>query len=220
MTVHLLRELEKIKGKILKMGTLAEEAIDKATRSVIDLDLNLAQEVMDTDNVMDELEIDIEEDCLKALALYQPVAIDLRYIVAVMKINSDLERMGDLSYNIARRVRYLEKGVELGFNFEDLAGKVRIMVGDSLSSLLNKDSKLARKVLEEDDEVDKIKKDATDWVEAHLADDPSKIGSLMRYLTCVRNLERIGDLATNIAEDVIYMAEGKIVRHQMEGMEK
>jgi phosphate transport system protein len=219
MSIHLVRELNKIKKAILKMGTIVEETIDKATRSVIEHDTALAEEVMKADEVLDELEIEIEEECLKVLALHQPVAIDLRYIVSVMKINSDLERMGDLSYNIARRVKSLARmgRVDLQVNISEYSAMVKNMVHSSLEALVEHDAELARKVIADDDNIDEVKKRTTDWAEQAIAKDPSNTGAITRYVSFVRNLERIGDLATNIAEDVIYLVEGKIVRHQMGG---
>jgi phosphate transport system protein len=219
MPVHLIRELDRIKKDVLKMGTLVEETIEKATRSVIEPNKSLAEAVMKGDNVIDELEIDIEEECLKALALYQPVAIDLRYIIAVMKINSDLERMGDLSFNIARRAISITPTDRIDFRFNpaEFVATVRGMVHDSLKALVENDAQLARKVIAIDDKVDEVKKQTSDWAAAAIAADPSQTGPIMRNLSFVRNMERISDLATNIAEDVIYLVEGKIVRHQMGG---
>lgn len=214
-----MRELERIKESVLKMATLVEGTIEKATRSVIERNVQLAREVMDGDTVIDQLEIDIEEECLKTLALHQPVAVDLRYLISVLKINSDLERMADLSVNIARTTPFLTQAdnVEMGFNFGELSGMVREMVGDSLNALLERDSHLARRVIENDDKVDEVKRTAGNWAIEGIKENPDRAGIYLRYLSCVRNLERIGDLATNVAEDVIYLVEGKIVRHQMGG---
>lgn len=219
MSLHLMRELERIKESVLKMATLVEGTIEKATRSVIERNVQLAREVMDGDTVIDQLEIDIEEECLKTLALHQPVAVDLRYLISVLKINSDLERMADLSVNIARTTPFLTQAdnVEMGFNFGELSGMVREMVGDSLNALLERDSHLARRVIENDDKVDEVKRTAGNWAIEGIKENPDRAGIYLRYLSCVRNLERIGDLATNVAEDVIYLVEGKIVRHQMGG---
>ncbi len=201
------------------MAALVEETIEKATQSVIERDVKLAEIVRNGDSVIDELEIEIEEGCLKALALHQPVAIDLRYIVSVMKINSDLERMGDLSCNIARNTVVLANSepVTPGYDFRALSGIVLDMVKKCLNALLNRDSKLAREVIAEDDKVDEVKRNGNTWVLKAITDNPAKAELFLRHLSGVRNLERIGDLATNIAEDVIYLVEGNIVRHQMGG---
>ena len=214
-----MREIDRIKKSVLKMATLVEETIEKATRAVIDRDVALAKEVMQGDNVIDELEIEIEEDCLKTLALHQPVAIDLRYIISVLKINSEMERMGDLSVNIARTTPFLAKSerIELGFDFKATAGIVRGMVEDTLNALLERDSELAVKAINTDDKVDEVKKVANDWGLKGIVENPEQAGVYLRYMSCMRNLERIGDLATNIAEDVIYLIDGKIVRHQIDG---
>jgi len=214
-----MREIDRIKKSMLKMATLVEETIEKATRAVIERDVALADEVMRGDNVVDELEIEIEEDCLKTLALHQPVAIDLRYIISVLKINSEMERMGDLSVNIARTTPFLVEAerIEPGFDFKATAGTVRGMVKDTLNALLERNSDLAMKVINTDDQVDDAKKTANDWGLKGIAENPEQAGTYLRYMSCMRNLERIGDLATNIAEDVIYLVDGKIVRHQIGG---
>ena len=208
-------KIDRIKKSMLKMATLVEETIEKATRAVIERDVVLAREVMQSDNVIDELEIEIEEDCLKTLALHQPVAIDLRYIISVLKINSEMERMGDLSVNIARTTSFLAESerIELGFDFKATAGIVRGMVEDTLNALLERDSALAMKAINTDDKVDEAKKIANDWCLKGIVENPEQAGTYLRFMSCMRNLERIGDHAKNICEYVIYLVIGKDVRH-------
>jgi len=161
------------------------------------------------------MEVDLEEDCLKILALHQPVAIDLRFIVAVLKINSDLERIGDEAVNIAERARFLSSKEKLDFllDFPPMAEKVQSMLNKSLRSLVDMDSRAAREVCISDDEIDAINKQMFIKVQERMKIHPEEIERLIPLLSVSRYLERIADHATNIAEDVIYMVEGVITRH-------
>lgn len=161
------------------------------------------------------MEVDLEEDCLKILALHQPVAIDMRFIVAVLKINNDLERIGDLSVNIAERAISLARQVrtETPFDFDGMAVKVQSMLHRSLDALVNSDARLAREVLTSDDEIDAIHRQMYEDVKKAIVECPDKIDSLIQLLAVSRNLERIADHTSNIAEDVIYLVDGEIIRH-------
>ncbi len=158
MSRHLEAELQKLKKKLLSLGSLVEESVYKAVRSVMDRNAQLAKTVIDGDHEIDLMEVEVEEDCLKALALHQPVALDLRFVVAALKINNDLERIGDLAVNIAERAVFLsqDRPVDFPFNFEDMALKTRAMLSKSLDSLIQFDAMLAQKVCVEDDEIDSI----------------------------------------------------------------
>lgn len=216
MAKQLPRQIEALKQKILFVGTLVEEAIAKATLALNTRDSNLARAVIEADSEIDRMEVDVEEECLKVLALYQPVAADLRFVVAVLKINNDLERMGDLARNVAKRVVFLserEELHELPVDFRPMAAKVKLMVKDSLDALVNSDTALAQKVRDDDDDVDAQRRLFEKQIEAHIRDNPGQAEALMRLASVARHLERIADMATNIAEDVIYMVEGEIVRH-------
>ena len=216
MAKQLPRQIEALKQKILFVGTLVEEAIAKATLALNTRDSNLARAVIEADSEIDRMEVDVEEECLKVLALYQPVAADLRFVVAVLKINNDLERMGDLARNVAKRVVFLserEELHELPVDFRPMAAKVKLMVKDSLDALVNSDTALAQKVRDDDDDVDAQRRIFEKQIEAHIRDNPGQAEALMRLASVARHLERIADMATNIAEDVIYMVEGEIVRH-------
>lgn len=217
MTVHLINAIEQLKKGILALATLVEENLLKAVRALETRDPKLARSIIDGDDEVDRLEVALEEDCLKILALHQPVAIDLRYIVAVLKINNDLERIGDLAVNIAERAEDLSarERVEVGFDYRGMARKAELMVEKSLDALVNMDTALAREVLAMDDEVDKMNWLMFERVQTAIREDPEGIARYLRYLLVARNLERVGDHATNIAEDVIYMVEGEIVRHRM-----
>ena len=162
------------------------------------------------------LEVEVEEECLKVLALYQPVAADLRFVVAVLKINNDLERMGDLAKNIAKRVSQLAAGksCELPPEIRTMAMKTQEMVKQCLDAVVNGDPTLARQVREEDDAVDLDRQKIRRRVLQGVKDDPDGVENLLRINSVSKHIERIADMATNIAEDVIYMAEGEIVRHR------
>jgi phosphate transport system protein len=212
---HLGRELEKLKRKLLALTAYVEESVQRAVKAIATRDDKLARRVIDTDYEIDEMEVDVEEDCLKILALHQPVAIDLRYIVAVLKINSDLERIGDLAVNIAERAIFLSRMVKIEspFDFATMSLKVQVMLQKALDSLVNSDSKLAREVLVSDDEIDAINRQMYQDVMDAIRKDPEKVDNLIQMLAVSRNLERIADHTSNIAEDVIYMVDGEIIRH-------
>jgi phosphate transport system protein len=218
MTVHMKNEIEKLKKKLLALCARVEEQLWQAVKSVKDRDEKLARRVIDQDCQIDQDEVDVEEECLKILALYQPVAIDLRFIVTALKINNDLERIGDLSVNIAERSEFLARQdpVDAPFDFDLMAEKTQAMVQKSIDALVNIDTALAHAVCEMDDEVDAINKEMYDLVKQGILKQPDHIESLIHLLSVSRHLERIADHATNIAEDVIYMAEGRIVRHRTE----
>lgn len=218
MTTHFRRETESLKSSILSLGTVVEELVWQAVRSVETRDTALAQKVIDSDIDVDSEEVEIEEECLKLLALYQPVAVDLRFIVATLKINNDLERIGDLAVNIAQRSLVLaaQQPIEIGFDLSGMAEKARQMLKKSLDSLVKLDPSLAREVCTEDEAVDEMNRRMYDLVKENVVKAPDRVHCLLQLLLVSRNLERIADLSTNIAEDVIYMVEGIIVRHRVD----
>jgi len=215
MKYRLQREIEKLKKSILTLGALVEERLYMAIRSINQREKRIAVTVIDGDQEIDDMEVELEEECLKLLALHQPVAIDLRFIIAVLKINNDLERIGDLVVNICERASYMveQEEVPVPFDFNAMSEKVKTMLKTSLDSLVNMDTDLAHKVRNMDDEVDEINRQMFNQVYKGIPKSPEHIGVYLNHLSVSRHLERIGDLATNIAEDVIYMVEGKIVRH-------
>ena len=218
MSQHLQAEIEKLKKRILHLGAVVEDAVRKAVASVDAKDVALAKEVIDNDISIDHLEVEIEEECLKILALYQPVAIDLRFIIAVMKMNNDLERIADLAVNIAERALFLagEMLREMPFDFSDMAQKTQTMLKNSLDAMVNMDCALAEKVCQADDEVDAINREMYGKVQEAIRKAPEHLEALIHLLSTSRHLERIADSATNIAEDVIYMVRGEIIRHRTE----
>jgi phosphate transport system protein len=218
MTVHLERELDRLKKKILALGAIVEERVRMAIKAVETRDRELAKKVIEADDEIDQIEVDVEEGCLKILALYQPVAIDLRFIVAVIKINNDLERIGDIAVNIAERAAFLatQSKVDIPFDFAGMAEKTQSMLKKSLDSLVNMDADLAWEVGAADDEVDAINRDMYLQVQDGIRKNIDRMECLIHLLQTSRHLERIADHATNIAEDVIYMINGEIVRHRAE----
>lgn len=211
-------ELEKLKKQIMTLSSLVEERVEKAVKSLYKRDLNLSKEVINSDELIDMKEIEVEEECLKILALHQPVAGDLRFVIAALKINNDLERIGDLAVNIAERSLFLsqEKPIEMPFDFDSMEKKTRAMLKKSLDSLMKLDSSLAYEVCQDDDEVDAINRKMYEQVSKGVQKNPHDIDLLIHCLSISRHLERIADYATNISEDVIYLIEGKIIRHKPE----
>ena len=209
------KELEDIKKQILALGAMVEERVQMAIKSIDTNDSDLAQKIIKTDYEIDEREVEIEEECLKVLALHQPVAIDLRFIVAVIKINAELERIGDEAVNIAERVGVTAKREQLDFYFDysSMGEKTQFMLKTSLDALIDLDHDLAFKVLLMDDEVDKIKREAYDKIKKAMGQNPDKVGYLINLFLISRHLERMADHATNISEEVVYLIEGEIIRH-------
>jgi phosphate transport system protein len=215
MTKHFIRELGKTKKMILTLGAMAEERVHLAIKAIRQKDASIAQKIITSDYELDEMEVDIEEECLKILALYQPVAIDLRFLIAMIKINNDLERIGDEAVNIAQRVGIIAKWdqPQTTFDYSLMAEKTEQMLKMSLDALVNMDTDIAFKVSIFDDEVDAIKDKVYDHVKNAIDSRVDKGGYLINLLLISRHLERIADHATNIAEEVIYMIEGEIIRH-------
>ncbi|KMQ49780.1 Phosphate transport system regulatory protein PhoU [Chitinispirillum alkaliphilum] len=215
MSNHFFVETEKLKQSILTLCTLVEESVRFSIQSVIDLDHDLASKVIESDHEIDNIEVEIEEECLKILALHQPVAKDLRFIIAVLKINNDLERIADLAVNIAERTIALSEQPpqELTLVFKEMSDRAIHMLKKSIDSLIYWNSSIAIYVCEADNRVDELYRDSFALVKKCILVDPSRIDFLLLYASIFRVLERIADQTTNIAEDVIYMSEGGIVRH-------
>jgi len=218
MAVHLQNEIEKLKKQIVLLAGSVEKKVADAVRSIDRHDSQLAQQIKDSDELIDQAEIEVEEECLKILALHQPVAMDLRFIVAVLKINSDLERIGDEAVNIAGRSLNINAypRIEVAFDLNALAGGVMAMLRRSLDALVNMDAAQAHAVLAADDEIDETVQVLFRQVKDEIRRHPEKVDYLIEFMRINRHLERIADHATNIAEDIVYMIEGKIVRHNYE----
>lgn len=215
MRIRLQKDIDRLKDRIISLGTLVEERVRMAVKSMQTRDHLLAETVVDGDVEIDRLEVDIEEECLKILALHQPVADQLRYIVAVLKINNDLERIGDLAVNIAERGELLlhTDQVIIPFDYYTMGRKTEEMLRKSLDSLVNTDLRLAYEVLSQDDDVDSMKNDMQALFAREMLKPQDHPGTMIHLFLVSRHLERIADHATNIAEDVIYMITGEIHRH-------
>lgn len=215
MTKHFDRELEKLKKRILSLGALVEERVYLAIKAIESRDPDLAKRIIRSDHEIDETEVEVEEECLKILALYQPVAIDLRFIVIVIKINNDLERIGDQAVNIAERIQSIAKYPNISFHFDytEMAEIAAAMLKQSLDALVHLDIDTAFRVLTLDDEVDDIQSSAYSQIKQAMREHPKEMTYLINLYLISRHLERIADHATNIAEEVIYLIEGEIIRH-------
>jgi phosphate transport system protein len=218
MPKHLQREIDNLKKKLLDLGTTVEASVRDAALSIEKRDADLAHKIIQNDISIDKKEVEVEEDCLKILALHQPVAVDLRFIVTVLKINNDLERIGDLAVNIAERALFLatQPRINISADIVNMAHQAESMLRESLVALISHDSQLAHKVCASDDIVDGMNRRMYLMIQEAIVQNPEQITSLIHLLSASRHLERIADHTTNIAEDVIYMIDGQIVRHRTE----
>ena len=216
MVKHIDRQVDRLKQDILSLGGVVEESLAQAVSAVLERDVSVARAVITADAAVDQKEVEIEEDCLKILALYQPVATDLRFVVSVLKLNNDLERIGDLAVNIAEQAVALSSADPSARpeRLAEMVDRVRKMLKASLDSLVNLDPDAARDVCAADDAVDDIHRESYQWLIRSMKANPEQANEHVHYLSVSRYLERIADHATNIAEDVIYMTEGDIIRHK------
>ena len=217
---HFTLEIERLKERLRRLCAAVQGAVRDAMTAVRNADAASAQGVIDGDGEIDRAEVEIEEECLKLFALYQPVAKDLRYLVAILKINNDLERIGDLAANIAGRAKNLSalEAEPLRAELEEMAEKTERMLSNSIQSLLDLNSPLAREVCRADEEVDRIHRFLFADVQREIKSDSSRVERGLLTISVSRQLERIADSATNIAEDVIYLIEGEIARHRRLGV--
>jgi phosphate transport system protein len=222
MSHHLHTAIENLKTRIINMGGIIEDRVFQATLSVIGRDNFKAQAVINGDREIDQMEVDFEEECLKLLALYQPVSIDLRFIIAALKINNDLERIGDLAVNIAERGAFLatQEKINIPFELEKMVYLAEDMLTGAIDSLVSMDVTHARQIRAMDDTIDAMNREMYGRVKEMILAQPQYINSLLHAMSVGRHLERIADLATNIAEDVIYLVNAEIVRHTPETFEE
>jgi phosphate transport system protein len=216
MSVVFMKEVLSLKRQLLAQSAQVEESVVLAVQALLTRDESLAREVMRGNFDVDQSEVEVEEEALKILALYQPVAADLRFLATVIKVNGDLERIGDLATNIAKRAVKISREPALAFP-DDLglaATRARDMVHESLNAFVEYDAAPARAICESDRVVDQHCKAVRRFVEERIRKDPDRIGGYLELLLASRNVERIGDHATNIAEDVVYMVSGVIARHR------
>ncbi|HSK76223.1 MAG TPA: phosphate signaling complex protein PhoU [Thermoanaerobaculia bacterium] len=215
MERHLDHELDRVRQMLLRMGGLVEGMVAEATQALLDRNGALCKGVIDGDRAVDQLEMEIDEVCHSLIGRKQPTAIDLRFLVAVMKINSDLERIGDSAVNIAQSVEHLNDQPPLKpyIDLPHLSQLVQTMVRQSLDAFVNRDVELATEVCKSDDGVDGLYKQIFRELLTYMIEDPKTVSRALHLLLISRNLERIADHATNIAEDVVYYVEGRDIRH-------
>jgi phosphate transport system protein len=213
------RELSQLQDRLLHMASLTEQAIGKAIRALTSKDVALAEEVIKEDGRIDAAEIEIDEQCVKLLALHKPEAVDLRFVTMAFKINNDLERMGDLAVNIAERTINLLKEPLLKplIDLPRMAELTQGMVTDSLDSFVRRDAELARNVCRRDDDVDDLNDRLFRELLAHMMQEPKSVPRAINLVLIGRHLERIADLATNVAEDVCYLVRGESIKHGAAG---
>ena len=209
------QELEELKHRILAMAGMAEQAVDLAVQAYSQRDIAMCQRVLNNEPAINRAEREVDEFAVDLLAMQQPMAIDLRFILAVIKINADLERVGDQAVNIAQRVLHMVEYApkDLPVDIPAMASKVRKMVRDALQCFIEGDADQAKRVLEADDEVDRMNKEAFANLSALMQEHPDSAAQALDALSIARNLERVADHATNIAEDVIFWIRGADVRH-------
>jgi len=215
---HFDEELNQLKENLLRMSSLVEAAISSSIKALVDRNAALAEKVAASDDPINMLEIEIEDFCMKLLALHQPQAGDLRFIISTMKINGDLERIGDLAVNIAKVTRYLIKipNPKPINEIVKMAKASQEMLKDSLNAFVNRDAELAKDVCRRDDEVDNLNKQIFMEFLQSVSKDVKTIEKSVDMILIAKNLERIADHSTNICEDVIYLVEGKTIKHHIE----
>jgi len=222
MSIHLQRDIERLKQQILELSIEVEDDVRMAVRAVEERDELAANRVVAREDKINMMEVDIEDHCLKILALHQPVAADLRYIIAVLKINHDLERIGDLAVHIAERAMFLcgKPPIGIPVRIGEMAEKAKMMLKNVLDAFVNHNSAAAHDVCSADKEIDQINREIFEQVKGAVMKNPEKFETLLQVMHIARHVERIADHATNIAEDLIYLIEGRIVRHTTEVSDK
>ena len=216
MSIHLNRDLELLEQELLAQGSVVEKMIGSATQALKELRSDLIEVLLEDEASVNLREVEIEEDCLKILALHQPVAVDLRRVATVLKVNGDLERIADLTVNIGERSQSLisHGGIIFPENIDRMAEAASSMVHEALDSFVHKNVEKAREVCAKDDHVDALNRELIGELQALMASDSSKVEPSMHFFSASRHMERIADHATNIAEEVIYLVDGAIARHK------
>lgn len=217
MSKHLKRDLERLEKRLLFLAGQVEESVRRSITALLERRVDLARKVIAGDAEIDRREVELEEECLKALALHQPVATDLRFVAACLKIDNDLERIGDLSVNIAERVISLYSSgtaPDVPPRFREIMETSARMLRTSIDAFIRGDARVAREVCGEDDTVDRANREIISDMLARMRADPGCVDQAVELVSISKALERIADHATNIAEDVVYLVEGDIIRHQ------
>jgi phosphate transport system protein len=215
MTRKLEHDLTDLKDRVLRMGSLVEDAIRKSIKALVERDRDLGLAVIDGDHVINTYDVEIEEECIRLLAIWQPTGSNLRFITTAIKIITDLERMGDLAVDICERTIELLEEPQLKpyIDIPRMAEAAQKMLKDSLDAFVSKDPESAMKVCEADDFVDNLNHQIFNELLVYMLQDPKNISRAVRLTYVAKYLERIGDHATNIAEMVVYMVKGKVIRH-------
>lgn len=215
---HFHEELELLKSRLVAMSGIAEESVRQAVAALLERDQAKAQEVIKNDELLDELELAVDDLAINLLALQQPMARDLRFITAAMKIGNDLERVGDHAVNIAEDLEYMlgEAPFPMLPELEEMARIANQMLSDALNAFIMGDSALARDVVQRDDRVDDLHENNFRILLTHMMEDPRKITAGMDLFLVSGNIERIADLATNVAEEVVFFVEGRTIKHNAE----
>jgi phosphate transport system protein len=215
MPRHYEMELDQLRTLLIRMGSLVEEQIDYAVRALTESDQRLAQLVMERDKKVDEFDIAVDERCMSIFALNQPVAIDLRLLMAALKINNELERIGDIAVNLAERAEPLASYPEFvrGTSLATMAFAARDMMKRAIDSFVNNDPSLAKEVLESDDFIDQLDRETFERMTKTMEESPNLVGPACHILILSRHIERLADHATNIAEDVIFLVNARIIKH-------
>jgi phosphate transport system protein len=215
---HFDQDLQALKEELLTMGGRAEAIVQKSVEALKRRDSRLADEVIADDQMIDRLEVDIDERCVSLLALRQPMAVDLRFITAALKICNDLERVGDHAVNIAQSAQRLAKEPQLKplVDIPRMADLAAAMLREALDAFVRRDAATARKLVKRDDEVDNLNRQVFRELISYMVEDPRTITRAMELILVARNLERVADLATNVAEEVVFIAEARIIKHHLE----
>jgi phosphate transport system protein len=218
MERHFDEELNLLKRQILKMGTLVDEAIAGSVKAIVERNEDIARKIIDNDQVIDMLEIEIDRQCLELLAKRQPMAVDLRFITSLQKINSDLERIGDLSINLSYAAIYLAKHAPLKplIDLPIMADETRTLLKDAMLAFVDSNSQLAREICSKDSEIDKLYVQNFREILTYMMEDNANIKRGIRLILVAKHIERMADHVTNIAEDIVYMVEGKTIKHHFE----
>jgi phosphate transport system protein len=218
MQRHFTFELDKLRTSLIRMGSLVDEQIEFGMRAMLESDVNLARLVIDRDKKVDEFDNEIDKDCIRIFALTQPVAIDLRLLMAALKINNELERIGDIAVNLAERVQPLVPYREFVQStvIGEMATAARKMVRSAIDSFVNNDPALARQVLEGDDVIDEYDAKIFGLMVAAMKSTPENVDAAAHLMIASRHIERLADHATNIAEDVIFLVNAKIIKHNVD----
>jgi phosphate transport system protein len=221
MPRHFETELDQLRTMLVRMGSLVEEQIDCGVKALVEGNVSVARVVMERDKKVDEFDNAIDQQCMRIFALTQPVAVDLRLLMAALKINNELERIGDIAVNLAERVEPLALHADLvrSASLREMAEAAREMVRGAIDSFVNNDPALARKVLESDDYVDKMDREIFAQMTKAMKESPELVEAASHIVILSRHIERLADHATNIAEDVVFLVNAKIVKHHAEDAE-